>query len=177
MSLVIVNPIPAMTLPVAPPLPLTTGIRSHILEPGPPAVLPREEEKKNEKKETTAKAGESNNDDDVQLDREVLELMGGWVDGRVISILYHANKLFLCLRILSSLSPPPLSQIHLTATYRQALGSMVRGQFIHPHPFPQHPNGPSSTSTRKRSLEKEEAARGGGAAEKDGGQEEKKRKT
>jgi hypothetical protein len=111
----IVNPIPAMALPVAPPLPLTTGISlEHAAK-----MLSAEEETQNKEKDTTAAAAaaaaaaRSENDDDVQLDREILELMGGWV-----SLTSFTNKPFLCLRILSSLPPlpplllPPLSLSH-----------------------------------------------------------------
>jgi len=76
----LINPTPAMALPVAPPLPLTTGI---LLEPA-AKMLPAEEETQNKEKDTTAAAAataRSENDGDVQLDREVLELMGGWVGG------------------------------------------------------------------------------------------------
>ena len=66
-----------MALPIAPPLPLTTGSSLN------PAA---EEERQNKEKDTTATAAAAaamgkGEDDDVQLDRDVLELMGGWVSG------------------------------------------------------------------------------------------------
>lgn len=83
-------------------------------------MLPAEEEKQNKDKDTAAAAATAtsrNDDDDAQLDREVLELMGGWVGGCFQA--YLTRTLFLCLRILSSLSPPLLSLSHIQECFGQ----------------------------------------------------------
>lgn len=101
-SLIITYPAPAMALPVAPALPLTTG---NLLNAD-TKMLPAEE--KETRAAATAASATSKDicDDDVQVDREILEMMGKYVGGVCSSNVIYCRDNFSASESLFS-SPHP----------------------------------------------------------------------
>jgi hypothetical protein len=74
-----------MTLPVAPALPLTIGNSLNADT----KMLPAEEKETRTAATAASTTSKAGCDDDVQVDREILEMMGGYVGGMILSHLIY----------------------------------------------------------------------------------------